>query len=216
VIDLVIALAPYYSNSIGEYDWSRRLGSCFPIFLGHRTYVLLQAIHAIVPLTVITITTLWTFIFTRNYMRRNLGRQQSVLNAESYKEQREIYESRVKNMIGIFGALLLFTLLSWAPYIVVSLIGVVIGLDRIPNQVYACNFVIFLFSYVSNPIVQMYFRKDLLRCCLRMHSLVRRAKRKIDLREKEDIQGQTNTSGVAVAKTNETALGEDDDSDLKI
>ncbi len=161
VIDLLSSLAPYYGDGVGDYDWSRRLGSCFAIFVGHRTYVLLQAIHALIPLSTIVITTIWTFVFTRGFLRKNLKRQRTMLSIEGYQVQKNIYNIRVKNLIGIFGSLMLFNFISWMPYVIVSLIGLGIGLDKIPNQIYSAAFVIFLFTNVSNPIIQIYFRKDL-------------------------------------------------------
>ena len=157
-----MSLAPYYGSGLGEYNWSPRLGGCLAIFLGHRTYVLLQALHALVPISVIVVTSVWTLLSTRGFLKKHLKRQESTLNAKGFKVQKHIYSVRVKNLIGIFGTLLLFNFLSWMPYVIVSLIGVVIGLDKIPTQVYACGFILFLFSNVSNPLIQTYFRKDLL------------------------------------------------------
>ncbi len=84
-----------------------------------------------------------------------------MLSAEGYQVQKDIYNVRVKNLIGIFGSLLFFNFISWMPYTIVSLIGLVKGLDNVPNPVYSAAFVIFLFTNVSNPITQIYFRKDL-------------------------------------------------------
>ncbi len=84
-----------------------------------------------------------------------------MLSAEGYQVQKDIYNVRVKNLIGIFGSLLLFNFISWMPYVIISLIGLGIGLDKIPNQVYSSAFVILLFTNVSTPIIQIYFRKDL-------------------------------------------------------
>jgi len=155
-------MAPYYGPGLGEYDWSPRLGGCSPIFPGNRIYVLLQALHALIPLTIIIVTTLWTFLSTRGFLRKHLKRQKSSLNTEDFRVQKEIYSERVKNLIGIFGTLLLFNFLSWLPYIAVSLVGVAVGLEKVPNQVYAAGFVLFIFSNVSNPVIQTYFRKELL------------------------------------------------------
>ncbi len=162
ILDLFVCLCPYYGSGLGEYDWSPRLGGCVAIFIGHRTYVLLQALHAIIPVSIIVVTTVWTFLSTRGFLKKHLKRQQSSLNADNFRVQKQIYSVKIKNLIGIFGTLLVFNFLSWMPYILVSLVGVAVGLDKVPNQVYATGFVLLLFSNVSNPIIQTYFRKDLL------------------------------------------------------
>ena len=164
-------MTPYYGPGLGEYDWSPRIGGCSPIFLGNRIYVLLQALHALIPLTIIVVTSLWTFLSTHGFLRKHLNRQKTTLNNEGLKVQKQIYAERVKNLIGIFGTLLLFNFLSWLPYIVVSLVGFAVGLERVPNQVYATGFVLFIFSNVSNPVIQTYFRKDLLNSLKKMFCL---------------------------------------------
>ena len=57
--------------------------------------------------------------------------------------------------------LLLFNMLTLSPFMIVSIMGLIIGLERIPQQFYATVFILFLFSNVTNPIIQVYFRKDL-------------------------------------------------------
>ncbi len=162
VIDVLVSAAPYYNPVVGKYGWSRRVGGCSPLFNGYRLYVLLQSLHSLIPLTIIVITSCWTFMFTRGFLRRHLKRQKSVLNGTSFEEQKHVYSSQVKNLIGIFGSLLLFNFISWTPFLGISAAGFGIGFHRLPNAVYASGYVLFLFSNVFNPIIQMYFRKDLI------------------------------------------------------
>ena len=117
---------------------------------------------SLIPLGIIIVSSLWTLAFTRGFLRKNLRRHQQNLNASNFKVQEHIYSARVKNLIGIFGILILFNALSWSPYIVASCIGIIVGTEDIPREVYATAFVLFLFNNVSNPVIQICFRKDLL------------------------------------------------------
>ena len=154
--------APYYNPILGEYGWSRRVGGCSPLFAGHRLYVLLQALHSLIPLSIIGVTSVWTFIFTHGFLKKHLQSQKTILNTASFEERKHIYSVQTMNLIGIFGSLLLFNFLSWIPFLAISAVGLGIGFWKIPNAVYASGYILFLFSNVSNPIVQTYFRKDLI------------------------------------------------------
>ena len=160
--DAALILTPYYGSGFGEYDWGHAVGGCTPIWVGQQKYVVILSCVSLIPVVTITVTSLWTFIFTRGFLRKNLRRHRQTLNTENFEVQKHIYSVRVKNLIGLFGTLLLFNAISWVPFLAVSVVGVIIGLDSIPRPVYCSVFVLFLFSNVSNPIVQTYFRKDLL------------------------------------------------------
>lgn len=124
--------------------------------------MIILSIFSIIPFTIISVTSIWTFLFTHGFLRKNLRRHKRTLNAENLEAQKHIYSERVRNLIGIFGMLLLFNVLTLSPFLVASIVGLIVGLDRVPRQVYASVFVLLLFNNVSNPIIQAYFRKDLL------------------------------------------------------
>ena len=156
-----MSVSPYYDPTFGEYGWSNRVGGCLPLFEEHKLYVLLQALHSLIPLSIIAITSTWTFAFTRGFLKMNLKRQKTMLSTASFVEQKHIYSVQVKNLIGIFGSLFLFSFLSWIPFLLISAVGLGIGFQNIPDPVYAGGYILFHFSNVSNPIIQTYFRKDL-------------------------------------------------------
>ena len=90
-----------------------------------------------------------------------MQRHISTLHAEHLDIQRHVYFNRIKNLIGIFGALLISNLVSWLPFIATSFFVLVSG-NNIPDQAYAITFVFFLSNNASNPVIQIYFRRDLL------------------------------------------------------
>jgi len=159
---VLVSCAPFYSSSFGEYGWSSRTGSCLALLVGYRTYTILQALHSLIPLTIITVTSIWTFIFTHGFLKDTLSRQKDTLNTESFEVQKHIYSGKVLNLIGIFGSLLLFNVISWIPYLLVSVIGFALGFNKISNTAYASLFVLYNLTIVTNPLVQTYFRKELI------------------------------------------------------
>ncbi len=158
-MDIILNIAPYCG--LGKYDWGRSVGGCIPIWVGHRNYLITSICLSLIPMTVILVTSIWTCIFTRGFLRKNLRRHKNTLNAENLAVQKQIYSVRIKNLIGVFGALILCHAISWFPFLAVSGLGLFIGLKTIPRKVYASVFVLFLFSNVTAPIIQIYFRKDL-------------------------------------------------------
>ena len=156
-----MSVSPYYDPTFGEYGWSRSIGGCVPIFVDHELYVVLQALHSLIPLSIIAITSTWTFAFTHGFLKMKLKRQKTMLNTASFVEQKHIYSVQVKNLIGIFGSLFLFSVLSWIPFLLISAVGLGIGFPYIPDPFYAGGYILLHFSNVSNPIIQTYFRKDL-------------------------------------------------------
>ena len=90
-----------------------------------------------------------------------MRRHRQILNSKNLEVQKRIYSERIRNLTRIFGMLILFNMFTALPFIITSIVGLIIGLDRMPPQIYASVFVLFLFSNVTNPIIQAYFRKDL-------------------------------------------------------
>ncbi len=75
--------------------------------------------------------------------------------------QKSIYSEKVKKVVGVFGVLLICNAFTWLPYFSAGLIGLVIGLERLPPEFLATVFVIFLLSNVTNSVIQAYFRREL-------------------------------------------------------
>ncbi len=136
------------------------------MWVGNRGYVIFFSSLGLIPLTTITVTSVWTFIFTRGYLRRHLREERaqslSLKRKNSGETQNSIYSEKIRNLFGVFGLLLLFNILTSLPYISASVIGLIIGLENIPDQVYTTVFIMFLLSNVTNSIIQAYFRKELL------------------------------------------------------
>ena len=137
-----------------------------PLWAGNTDYVIFFSVLGTIPFTIIIITTIWTYIFTRKFLKKDFQRRKTMTQNEvkELKLEKSIYNVRVRNLIGVFGMLLLFNVITFSPYIIASLIGLIVGLDNIPSAIYATVLILFLLNNVTNSIIQSYFRRDLRDC----------------------------------------------------
>lgn len=82
-------------------------------------------------------------------------------NKEDSLQEKSVYSVRIRNLVGIFGMLLLFNVITFSPYIIASVIGLIVGLEKIPPAIYTTVLILFLLNNVTNSIIQSYFRRDL-------------------------------------------------------
>ncbi len=158
-----MCFSPFFAPGFGRYDWSKQVGSCLAKFIGYKNYVILQTIHAIILVSIIVFTSLWVFLFTRGFFKQRLKRQESVHSLKNFTTaSKQRYAFQMKKVVGIFGALILLNFLSWIPFVIVSIIGVVVGFENMPSQLLCSTFVLLLFNNVSNPMIHIFFRKDML------------------------------------------------------
>ena len=146
---------------LGEYDFAPSIASCVPIFPGNTDYVIYIATESIFPLGILLVTTIWTFLFTRRFIRKSYKHQRGASVKGDDGVHKSVYNSKLRNLVGIFGALMVVNGITFLPFIVISIIGIGIGLSNIPDILYATMFVLFLLNNVTNPLVQSYFRKEL-------------------------------------------------------
>ena len=113
---------------------------------------------------IIIVTSAWTFIFTRWFLKKNLRQLKQTLTKQDLEVQKSIYTEKVRNLFGVFGLLFLFNIISWAPFFFVGFISLVAGMENLPPGIFSFVFIFYMASYITNPLVQAYFRKDLLDC----------------------------------------------------
>ena len=106
--------------------------------------LVVKNVHLSIVVIIIVITSLWTFLFSYCFLKKTLRRHETNLNLENFDVQKSLYTKRVKNLIGIFGALLLCNTVSY-----------------LPPELNITNLILWLFNSVTNPVVQIYFRKEL-------------------------------------------------------
>ncbi len=82
-------------------------------------------------------------------------------NQNDQQREKSVYNIRIRNLIGIFGMLLIFNVVTFSPYIIASIIGLIVGFDKIPSSIYSSVLILFLLNNVTNSLIQSYFRRDL-------------------------------------------------------
>jgi len=145
---------------VGIYDWSYTNGGCLSfILVDNLPLTVAFIIYSLILLLVIVVTTVWTFFYTRSALKKNFQLKMEVGDLNLTKQ---VYFNKVRNLIGIFGALLIANSFSWLPFFVPVLYSLAsVDLDKIPVEVDAVLFVLSFSNNVTNPIIQIYFRMDL-------------------------------------------------------
>ena len=165
VFSFVITLPIFFGNMSGnaKFAYRDRAGTCFPTSIGKEPYSIFHSVAILLPTSLIAITTIWTFVFTKKFLRRDYERRK--IWAENLKAEKSVYTMRLRNLTGVFGSLLLSHVLTLTPFYVTSTIAFAIGNDRIPAVLYAACPIVFLLSNISNSLLQLYFRRDSLMFC---------------------------------------------------
>ena len=161
-------VTPFFG--FGSFEYSRSTSSCLPLWLGNSDYVLYFSLASIIPYSTIIITSVWTFVYTRQFLqrRRESNKSSYPFNNEQEKMRDSAYNHKVCNLIGIFGSLLIAHLVSLSPYITASIIGFIVGYDNVPSPVYATALVLYLLNAITISLIQAYFRPELRKILIRI------------------------------------------------
>lgn len=152
---IIFNITPFVG--LGQYAFASSSASCLPVWAGNRDYVIYVLVVSTLPLGIIVVTTLWTFIFTRSFIRNHY--RSSGHNEE--EEGNSVYNTKIRKVFGIFGSLLVVNVISFGPYILISVVGFFVGFGNIPLPAYTTVVVLYLLSNVTIPLVQSLFRRDL-------------------------------------------------------
>ncbi len=116
-------------------------------------------------LIVILVTTLWTLLFTRGFLKKIMKRN---VDTKFSDQAQSDYNRRVRSLVGIFGALLIVNIFSWISYVFPPVFYALIGDENasiVPVEVDVVLFIFSLTNTVANPVIQIYFRRE-------MHSIL--------------------------------------------
>ena len=172
VIITFLCTTPWYG--LGQFVFVPPICICLPNW-----NVIYFLLITIIPYTTIIVTSTWTFIHTKRFVKRRHNENMvASLSVERQELRQTIYNRKIYNLIGIFGTLLVVHLVSLAPYIIVNIVRHIVGFRNIPPVVLASTVVFYLLHSFTNAVVQSYFRQDLRhnfiiamkRMCCRRHS----------------------------------------------
>ena len=169
VIIIVIAIAifvalyaalPFFG--IGVFTFSPIVFTCGSSWEGQRLRIIITLFVGAIPIVTIIITSGWTFLFTRSFIKSDYRqRKLSIRTKDGGEYQKSIYDRRMKKLIGIFGMLLIVNTISVVPFVLVATIGSVVGYSKIPDPFYGIIMFLFFLNNIGNPMVQCYFRPEL-------------------------------------------------------
>ena len=142
----LINTTPFYG--FGVYGYYSPGGICSPSYEASGFFYLLfiVVVYSIIYF-VIAFTSIWTFCFTRRFMQ-----DQAELVGSS------VYQSRTKRLFGIFGYMLLSYVIALLPSYIT---GVVSMFYYLSAYVHLGTVVTYGSFIISNPIIQSYFRPEI-------------------------------------------------------
>lgn len=109
-----------------------------------------ESVILLICLTVIVVTTLWTFCFARKIILTNQSRSDST----------SVYKIRSGKLIGMFGMLLIAIAVCYGPFYLTIVIETSIGTENTPHEMYCLSMTFGFLNTVLNPVIQAYFRKE--------------------------------------------------------
>ena len=162
ILACLVNLPPYFG--LGEYAFGQYTATCVQVWVGQRYFLAYFCLIMFIVATTIIVTTLWTFCFTRNFIKRTYHYKSGVTGATKKANgndslQKHLYMSQVRKLIGIFGILIMITIVTFVPAVIAGIVGIIIGSENLPTPIFAI--VVISFYSVANPIIQSYFRRDL-------------------------------------------------------
>ena len=134
------------SLGFGVYDYHFEYGPCYITFKKNIGFVLFY-IATVLFFIVIIVTSIWTFCFTCKFIR-----DQSAIAGES------VYHVKKKKLFGIFGSMPLSYGICYGASFTIGIISVGVPF---PAEVYATGVFVFQFSIIATPLIQSYFRPDI-------------------------------------------------------
>ena len=149
ILSSLLSTTPFYG--LGQYAFSEFSATCVPRWSDHLVFLAYSCGIIIISIVMISIATVWTFCFTRKFVKK--------LKADTTSH---VYDTRMAKIFGVFGAILFVVVLSYVPPPIVISVWVATN-EQVEWSAY--TFVIlhllFCLNYVLNPVVQAYFRKEL-------------------------------------------------------
>lgn len=152
LVSALINSTPFFG--LGKFAYSESPGSCFPVWEGQRAYLGYFVLIFAILLAIIIVTSVWTFCFTRLFLKRT----RSLDSERECHRISNIYNSRQRRLLGIFGTLAIVYVVSFTPpsiYLVTRLAFAV------PLQVLPAVLIMFFSIIIFSPLVQYFFRKDI-------------------------------------------------------
>ena len=149
MVSIFFGLFPFFG--VGNYAFSYFNATCVPQWIGNVASITIYTVIVVICIVIISITSTWTFCSAHKFVTAT-----SLLANESNRSRQS-----VKKLFGVFGTMLLTTSVAYLPAILGYMVGIIIGFENLPYEIFPVILILFYTCTISNPIVQGYFRKDL-------------------------------------------------------
>ncbi|XP_019853970.1 PREDICTED: apelin receptor B-like isoform X1 [Amphimedon queenslandica] len=146
IVTAVLFSSGFINGSGIVYQYVENLGGCYVYTTGPIASVI-RYLFASLILSIIIITSIWTFCFTRKFINN-----QSMIVGES------VYASKKKRLFGIFGSMLLVYGICFAPGTFLSSFFAIIDA---PDKLNISALVLYLLAFILSPVIQSYFRPEI-------------------------------------------------------
>ena len=156
IICAILNTTPLYG--LGRFQFSVSCGFCVPLIDSNEQLVYLIFMPLIfgILFSCIVVTSIWTCCSTHGFLSRALERRAS--ERSNKLEVENIYASKKRQVIGIFGALLLTNTITFAPFLIVCILAIFI---YPPTVTWSIASVCGCLCTIGNPLVQVLFRQDI-------------------------------------------------------
>ena len=144
----ILASPPFYG--LGRFEFANAYGTCVYAFENEVAFSIYIFTVCSCFIVSIIVTSTWTFCYIKKYLKKRSDRKTS--NSE--------YNSQKRNLIGLFGTLIIIHILCYSLPIITSAIGSFIHVILPPHFYTATFFILSLITTLS-PLAQAYFRTDI-------------------------------------------------------
>ena len=146
IVNAVFFSSGFINGSGIVYQYIDNLGVCFAYTTTPITSVIRLSLSVIL-LSIITVTSVWTFCFTRKFINN-----QSMIVGES------VYSSKKKRLFGIFGSMLLVYGVCFIP---AAFLSSFLAIIDAPDGLIISSHIIYVLAIILSPVVQSYFRPEI-------------------------------------------------------
>ena len=166
-ISFIIAIMPVVG--FGQVEFNQRFGYCIPRFtsinlmsgINNYYYPVLVVIEAIIVMVIIIITSISTYRIVAHFLKANFRRRSTYGRPQGQQNESIRHQRQQKQLVKVFGALLISNLITYTPVVVVIIIFAALPVEDVPGEVFIFGWICYLTTPVVHPIIESFFVKDL-------------------------------------------------------
>ena len=155
LVIMLVASIPFFTTGFNGY--LPNLYICYT--MGSLRHVITGML--VIVLVIVAVTSIWTFLFTRKFLKRLLSPQQESVESSS-QDVDSVYNKRFCKLFGVFSSLVMLVIIQVALHLLSELVVAAVNDPVVPTIVSQIVYVVGTFlGLICMPVVQCYFRKDL-------------------------------------------------------